>query len=90
MTTDTATIDLLACLRKHGQCLDVDIAGETGLAVADVRAYFTKLLTTGEVIACNLTRFDKGRRLDAVMYRASGYVPPVAPGRKPNSPPAAT
>jgi hypothetical protein len=32
---------------------------------------------------CSLTRFEDGKRIDAWQCRVSGYVPPVAPGRKP-------
>jgi len=80
--TAPLTADLLSCLRKHGQCLDATIAEEIGLPVAEVRLRFASLLASGEVIACKLTRFDKGKAVDAVMYRASGYFPPAAPGRK--------
>jgi hypothetical protein len=75
--------DLLSLLRTHGQRLDLEIAEETGVAIGDVRKHFATLLASGEVIACKLTRFEKGKRIDATMYRASGYFPPAGPGRKP-------
>jgi hypothetical protein len=34
------------------------------------------------VITCQLTRFEKGKRIEAWQCRVSGYVPPLAPGRK--------
>jgi hypothetical protein len=40
------------------------------------------LAATGAVITCNLTRFEGGKRIDAWQCRVSGYVPPIAPGRK--------
>ncbi len=82
--------DLLACLKKHGQRLDREIADETGLSLTEVRDRFAVLSATGEVIACKLTRFDNGKPYDALMYRASGYFPPAAPGRKPKSVPASS
>ena len=82
-------MELLVCLKKYGQRLDWEIAEEMGLSVGDVRRQFATLSATGEVIACKLTRFENGKEVEAVVYRASGYFPPAAPGRKPN-PPAAT
>ena len=78
--------DVLSCLRAHGQCLDSEIANETGVTVQDVREQFAALLASGHVIACKLTRFDKGKPVVAMMYRASGYFPPGGPGRKPKPP----
>ena len=80
---------LLSCLRAHGQRVDFEIALETGIALSDVREYFAALLASGEVIACKVTRFDKGKPVDSMMYRASGYFPPSGPGRKPQAPAAA-
>ena len=80
-------MDVLECLKKHGQRLDWEIADETGVSLMDVRERFAKLSATGEVIICKLTRFEAGKPVDLVMYRASGYFPPPMPGRKPKLPP---
>ena len=82
----TPLMDILQCLRKHGQRLDSEIAAETGVALATVRERFALLTGTGEVITCKLTRFEDGKPVDACLYRASGYFPPPAPGRKPKPP----
>jgi predicted ArsR family transcriptional regulator len=74
--------DILQCLRKHGQRLDLEIAKETGVPLAIVRERLASLAATGAVITCNLTRFEGGKRIDAWQCRVSGYVPPLAPGRK--------
>ena len=79
-------MDILQCLRKHGQRLDSEIAAETGVALATVRERFALLTGTGEVITCKLTRFENGKPVEACLYRASGYFPPPAPGRKPKPP----
>ena len=76
-------MDILSCLRKYGQRLDSEIATEVNMSLADVRTAFAKLSDSGDVIACKLTRFENGRPVDALVYRASGYFPPAAPGRKP-------
>jgi len=76
-------IDTLQCLKKYGQRLDLEIAKEMGLPLATVRRQLVSLAATRAVIMCNLTRFENGKRIDAWQCRVSGYVPPVAPGRKP-------
>jgi DNA-binding Lrp family transcriptional regulator len=73
---------ILECLQKHGQRLDAEIAKETGLPLATVRQRVAGLAATGAIITCKLTRFDNGKRTDALVCRMSGYVPPLAPGRK--------
>ena len=75
-------VEILDCLKKYGQRLDVDIAKETGVPLDKVRERLAALAATGAVITCKLTRFEKGKRTDALQCRVSGYVPPLAPGRK--------
>ena len=76
-------MEVLQCLKKHGQRLDLEIAKEIGVPLATVRSHLTGLVANGEVIMCKLTRFEQGRRIDAWQCRASGHIPPMAPGRKP-------
>jgi len=76
-------IEILQCLKKHGQLLDLEIATETGVPLATVRHQLAGLAATGAVITCNLTRYEKGKRIDAWQCRVSGYIPPLSPGRKP-------
>ena len=75
--------EILQCLKKHGQLLDLEIATETGFPLATVRHQLAGLAATGAVITCNLTRYEKGKRIDAWQCRVSGYIPPLSPGRKP-------
>ena len=75
-------IETLQCLKKYGQRLDLEIAKEMGVPLATVRQRLIGLAATGEVITCNLTRFENGKRIEALQCRVSGYVPPLAPGRK--------
>jgi transcription initiation factor IIE alpha subunit len=79
-------MDILTCLRKYGQRLDTEIATEVKMSLADVRTGFARLSESGDVIACKLTRFENGTPVDTLVYRASGYSPPAAPGRKPKQP----
>ena len=75
-------IEILQCLKKYGQRLDLEIAKEMGMPLATVRRRLVGLAATREVIMCSLTRFQNGKRIDAWQCRVSGYVPPVGPGRK--------
>lgn len=78
-------IATLQCLKKYGQRLDLEIAEEMGVPLATVRRRLADLAAAGEVITCNLTRFEGGKTLNAWQCRVSGYVPPPAPGRKAKS-----
>jgi len=75
-------VEILQCLKKYGQRLDLEIAKEMGVPLATVRQQLAGLAATGAIITCNLTRFEGGKRIDAWQCRVSGYVPPPAPGRK--------
>jgi transcription initiation factor IIE alpha subunit len=79
-------IDILQCLKKHGERLDSDIAKEMGMPLAAVREGLADLAAAGAVVTCNLTRFEEGKRIEGWLCRVSGYVPPAAPGRKPKPP----
>ena len=74
--------DILFCLKKHGQRLDSELAKETGVPIAVVRQRLTELTATGAIITCESTRFEDGKRVDGLVYRMSGWIPPPAPGRK--------
>ncbi len=75
-------IETLKCLKKYGQRLDLELAKEMGMPLASVRKQLTGLAATGAVVTCSLTRFENGKQIDAWQCRVSGYVPPIAPGRK--------
>ena len=83
---DKAVTEILECLQKYGQRLDLEIAKETGVPLAAVRERLADLVATGAVIKCDLTRFEHGKRIEAWQCRVAGYVPPFAPGRKPKAP----
>src|SRR5438552_17391386 len=75
-------MEILQCLKKYGQRLDLEIAKEMNMPLATVRQGLAGLAATEAIITCSLTRFEKGKRIDAWQCRVSGYVPPLAPGRK--------
>jgi hypothetical protein len=69
-------------LKKHGQLLDLEIASATGIALVQVRKSLADLTSRGEISQCSVTHFHGNKRVDGFQCRISGYVPPVAPGRK--------
>jgi hypothetical protein len=81
-TNGANVIEVLRCIEKYGERLDAQIAEETGVPLATVRERAADLAATGALITCSVTRFEKGGRVDGCLYRVSGYMPPVAPGRK--------
>ena len=76
------TDQVLSHLKKHGQLLDLEIAAETGIALSQVRKSLADLTTRGEISQCSVTHFKGDKRVEGIQCRISGYVPPVAPGRK--------
>jgi DNA-binding Lrp family transcriptional regulator len=76
-------IEILQCLKKHGQRLDLEIAKETGIPLSTVRERLRILADSREAIVCNLIRFENGKQIDTMQCRVSGFIPPAAPGRKP-------
>ena len=78
-------MEIIDCLRRHGQRLDSEIAEETGLAITNVRERLAVMASAGTVIACKVTRFEQGKVIDACLYRLSGYTPPRSAGRKPDA-----
>jgi hypothetical protein len=76
-------VEVLNCLKKYGQRLDLEIAREVNMPLDSVRERLSGLAATGAVVTCSLTRFEDGKKIDAWQCRMSGYAPPPAPGRKP-------
>ena len=74
--------EILKYLKEHGEQLDSEIAAGTGISRADVRRGVSELSAIGEVITCRVVRFNGGKKRDGTLYRAAGYSPPPAPGRK--------
>jgi hypothetical protein len=42
-----------------------------------------ELSAKGDVIMCSTTRYTNGKPVQGMLCRASGYIPPASPGRKP-------
>jgi hypothetical protein len=76
------TNQVLNHLKKHGQLLDLEIASATGITLVQVRKSLADLAARGEISHCSVTHFNGNKRVEGIQCRISGYVPPVAPGRK--------
>jgi hypothetical protein len=76
------TDQVLSHLKKHGQLLDLEIASATGISLPQVRKMLADLTSRGEISQCSVTHFIGDKRVDGFQCRISGYVPPVAAGRK--------
>lgn len=76
------TNQILQYLKKHGERLDSEIAEATGAKLADVRLQLTQLAAKGEVVVCHSILFVKGKKVERMVCRIAGYIPPAAPGRK--------
>ena len=74
--------EILKYLKGHGEKLDSEIAIGTGISLADAKTSLSVLSLKGEVTTCRVIRFQDGKKIDGTLYRAAGYIPKPAPGRK--------
>jgi DNA-binding IclR family transcriptional regulator len=77
--------EILQYLKDSGERLDSEIAEATGLSLATVRSGVTDLHARGAVMVCRSIRYKDGKEINAMLCRISGYIPPMAPGRKPKT-----
>jgi DNA-binding IclR family transcriptional regulator len=74
---------VLDYLRHHGQGVDSEIASALGMPLPRVHHVIESLSAQGQVLVCRTTQFCGGARVETLLCRVSGYVPPARPGRKP-------
>ena len=77
--------EILKFLKDRGEKLDSEIADATGLTVDAVRRHVSALSARGEIMTCQSTRFNDGKKVEGLLCRIAGYIPPAAPGRKPKA-----
>ena len=77
--------EILKFLKDRGEKLDSEIADATGLTVDAVRRHVSALSARGEIMTCQSTRYVDGKKIEGLLCRIAGYVPPAAPGRKPKA-----
>jgi DNA-binding IclR family transcriptional regulator len=76
---------ILQYLKTHGECLDTEIAEAVGLSLAKTRAQLSDLAAQREIMVCHSIRYEKGKQIEGMKCRLSGFIPPAAPGRKSKS-----
>ncbi|MBK6744086.1 MAG: ArsR family transcriptional regulator [Hydrogenophilales bacterium] len=78
--------EILQYLKDHGERLDAEIAAGTGISLENVCRYVTELAARGEVIMCRTTRYIDDKKIEGMLCRVAGYIPPASPGRKSKAP----
>lgn len=74
--------EILQYLKDHGERLDSEIAAGTGMSLESVCRHVTELAARGEVIMCRTTRYHDDKKVEGMLCRVAGYIPPASPGRK--------
>lgn len=77
--------EIMQYLKENGQRFDSEIAAATGISLAKVRRSISDLSARGEISKCSVTRFNNGEKIEGVLCRVAGYIPPKSPGRKPGA-----
>jgi len=77
--------EILKYLKDRGEQLDSEIATAVGMPLESVRRHVSALSARGEVMTCQSIRFNDGKRVEGLLCRIAGYIPPAAPGRKPKA-----
>lgn len=77
--------EILEYLKTHGERLDAEIAEATGTTLAKVRLRLSELSEKREIMTCYSIRFEKGKKIEGIRCRLTGFIPPAAPGRKSKS-----
>ncbi len=77
--------EIMQYLKKNGQRLDSEIAAATGMPLTKVRFLLTDLSAKGEISKCSVVRYNDGKKIEGILCRVAGYIPPKSPGRKPGA-----
>jgi len=81
---------ILEFLKANGQRMESEIADALKMPVTRVKTHVASLTSSGDIICCNVTKFDAGKKIEGISCRLSCYMPPPARGRKPGVKPATT
>jgi predicted transcriptional regulator len=77
--------EILQYLKKHGERSDKEIAEDTGIPLTEVHLHLAELKAKSQVMVCHLTKFVKGKEIESLICRISGFTPPAKPGAKSGS-----
>ncbi len=81
-TVKTPVKEILKYLSNNGERLDTEIAVATGLSRTNVRLYLSELASQGEIMTCLSIKYEKGKKIEGISCRLTGFIPPASPGRK--------
>ncbi|HUX91502.1 MAG TPA: ArsR family transcriptional regulator [Gallionellaceae bacterium] len=73
---------ILKYLKMHGEKLDAEIAEGAHLSLSKTRIFLAELASKHEVVLCDSIRFEKGKKIEGILCRVSGFIPTAASGRK--------
>ncbi|MEI7843990.1 MAG: ArsR family transcriptional regulator [Gallionellaceae bacterium] len=73
---------ILEYLKKHGESMDSDIATAINLPMTKTRTLLAELIAKTDVIACETIKFEKGKKIEGLSCRVSGFTPKAKPGAK--------
>jgi hypothetical protein len=76
------TNPILQYLKTHGERLDIEIVAAIGMPPAQTRALLAELAAKGDVITCHTIKYEKGKKIEGISCRLSGFTPKAKPGAK--------
>lgn len=74
---------ILQYLKTHGEQMDTAIAKATGITLENVRLQLSELAAKREIMSCDSIRYEKGKKIEGMRCRLTGFTPPAKPGAKP-------
>lgn len=74
--------EILQYLKKRGECSDTEIAEAAGLALSDVHFHLAELKGKNQIMVCHSIKFVKGKEVESIICRISGYNLPKKTGAK--------
>jgi len=75
--------EILDYLRANGEQRDSQLAKGLRMPLDVIQKGLHALAGKGELITCDLILVEDGKEVRKKLYRASGFIPPKAPGPKP-------
>jgi hypothetical protein len=76
---------ILQFLKTSGEGFDIDIAKALRMSVREVKSHVSQLSSAGEVICCEVTRYQGGKKIQGISCRLSGFAPAFSRGPKPGA-----
>ena len=75
--------EIIQYLKIHGEKLDTEIAAAVGFSLDVTRRHLAELAAKKEVMVCQSTRYEKGKPIEGISCRLTGFIMHAKPGAKP-------